>query len=313
MKTYNCIKDFKPVHNPVVTIGTFDGVHLGHQEVFNQMKKEAVAIGGETVIITFYPHPRAVLGKDPENLRFIKTEKKKLEHIKNAGIDHLIIIEFTKEFAKQSSEQFVKNLIVDYINPKVMFIGYDHHFGKDREGSFEKLLGLGEKYGFKVKKVEEQDIGEVTISSTKIRELLNEGNVSMANKLLGHEYSITGVVVVGQSIGHNLGFPTANIEIADHYKLIAAVGVYACRVLVDGKLYKGMSNIGYRPTIEKKENQSNDITIEVNIFDFNKSIYGEFITIYFVERMRDEKKFANKEALSEQLGKDKLHAIQLLD
>ncbi len=297
----------------MVTIGTFDGVHLGHLEVFDHMKKKAKQIEGETVVITFYPHPRIVLGNDTSNLKFIKTEKKKREHIAQAGIDHLIVVNFTKEFARQSSEQFVKDLIVDYINPSEMIIGYDHHFGKDREGSYTNLLKLGEKYGFKVSKVDEKYIYNSAISSTRIRELLKEGNVSQANKLLGHEYSITGTVVKGQSIGFNLGFPTANIELEDQFKLIAAVGVYACRVMVDGKIYKGMSNIGYRPTIEKSENDNNEITIEVNIFDFNRNIYGQEIIIYFVDWMRNEKKFESKEALSEQLGKDKIVANRILN
>ena len=312
MKIYNCIKDFVPVNNPVVTIGTFDGVHLGHQAVFNQMKTDAKAIEGETVVITFYPHPRIILGSDSSDLKFIKTEKKKIEHIKKAGIDNLIIIEFTKEFASQSSENFIKNLIVDYIHPKELIIGYDHQFGSNREGSFDLLKNMGNKYHFDVKKVEEQDVDEITISSTIIRNLLNKGEIIKANRLLGHEYSITGKVVKGQSIGHNLGFPTANIEVADEYKLIAAIGVYACRVNIDGNCYKGMSNIGYRPTINKKENPDNGITIEVNIFDFNDNLYGQEITISFVDWLRDEHKFENKEALSNQLTKDKVHALSLL-
>lgn len=312
MKIYNCIKDFKPVSNAVVTIGTFDGVHLGHQAVFNRMKEEAIQIQGETVVITFFPHPRLVLGKNTSDLKFVKTEKKKIEHIEKAGIDNLIIINFTPEFASQSSEEFVSNLIVKYIRPKVLIIGYDHQFGKNREGSFEQLANLGKKYEFEVKKITEQETDDLTISSTMIRKLLNKGDISRANRLLGHEYSITGTVVHGQSIGHNLGFPTANIEVADEYKLIAAIGVYACRVLVDGKIYKGMSNIGYRPTIDRTESADPEITIEINIFDFNQSIYDEEITIYFVCWMRDEHKFKDKQALMVQLAKDKIRALELL-
>ncbi len=312
MKIYNSIKDIIPVKNAVVTIGTFDGVHLGHQEVFKQMKSEAKKINGETVVITFYPHPRLVLGSDNSDLKFIKTQEKKVKHIEKAGIDNLIIIEFTKKFAETSSKDFIENFIVDHIHPKVFIIGYDHQFGSNREGSFELLKNFGNIHGFKVLKVEEQDIEEITISSTMIRNLLNKGDINRANRLLGHEYSITGKVVPGQSIGHNLGFPTANIEVADEYKLIAAIGVYACRVWHDGNCYKGMSNIGYRPTIDRSENPDSGITIEVNIFDFSSSIYGEEITISFVDWMRDERKFESKEALSEQLGRDKLHALKLL-
>ncbi|MBC8320931.1 MAG: bifunctional riboflavin kinase/FAD synthetase [Bacteroidetes bacterium] len=307
MKIYNCINDFKHVENAVVTIGTFDGVHLGHQAVFNQMKAEAEKINGETVVITFFPHPRIVLGLDSSNLKFIKTEKKKIQSIEKAGIDHLIIVEFTKEFASMPSEVFIKELIVDKIRPKLLIIGYDHQFGNHREGSFELLIKMSRQYGFVVKQVEAQNIGGSTISSTKIRNLLNQGNIAKANKLLGHEYSITGKVVKGKSIGHNLGFPTANIEVDDEYKLIAAVGVYACRVHCLHRNYKGMGNIGFRPTIDHGE-----LTIEVNIFDFDKDIYGKEITISFVERMRDEHKFENIEALKEQLAKDKIQALKIL-
>ncbi len=307
MKIYNCIKDFKPIKNAVVTIGTFDGVHLGHQAVFKQMRAEAERINGETVVITFYPHPRIVLGLDSSNLKFIKTEEKKIQSIEEAGIDHLIIVKFTKEFAQTSSEAFIKDLIIDNIHPKVLIIGYDHQFGNNREGSIELLNSLSKQYDFMVKKVEARYEGELTISSTKIRNLLNEGDITGANKLLGHEYSITGKVVKGQSIGHNLGFPTANIEVGDEYKLIAAVGVYACRVHYLNRTYKGMSNIGFRPTIDH-----GNLTIEVNIFEFDKDLYGKEITISFVQRMRDEHKFKNIEALKVQLAKDKIHALKIL-
>ena len=312
MKIYNCIKDFKPVNNAVVTIGTFDGVHLGHQAVFNQMKVEATKISGETVVVTFYPHPRIVLEQENSNLKFIKTQEKKIQHIEKAGIDHLIIVEFTKEFAKTTSEVFIKNLIIDIIHPKILIIGYDHQFGNNREGSFELLNRLGKQSGFDVKQVDAKNIGKTTISSTKIRDLLIQGDITVANKLLGHEYSITGKVVRGQSIGHNIGFPTANIEVSDEYKLIAAVGVYACRVHYMDETYEGMANIGFRPTIDKVNILNVWITIEVNIFDFNKVIYGKDITISFVKRMRDEHKFENIEALKTQLALDKINTLKIL-
>ena len=312
MKIYNCIKDFKPVNNAVVTIGTFDGVHLGHQAVFNQMKVEATKIGGETVVVTFYPHPRIVLEQENSNLKFIKTQEKKIQHIEKAGINHLIIVEFTKEFAKTTSEVFIKNLIIDIIHPKILISGYDHQFGNNREGSFELLNRLGKQSGFDVKQVDAKNIGKTTISSTKIRDLLIQGDITAANKLLGHEYSITGKVVRGQSIGHNIGFPTANIEVSDEYKLIAAVGVYACRVHYMDETYKGMANIGFRPTIDKVNILNVWITIEVNIFDFNKVIYGKDITISFVKRMRDEHKFENIEALKTQLALDKINTLKIL-
>jgi riboflavin kinase/FMN adenylyltransferase len=307
MKIYNCIADFKPVNNPIVTIGTFDGVHLGHRAIFDRMKSDAQKYDGETVVITFYPHPRIVLDPNNTELRFIKTQERKIQDIEEAGIDHLIVVEFTKVFAATSSEDFIRNLVVDKIKPKALIIGYDHHFGKDREGSIRLLEKLGSEFDFEVDMVEAQSIEGKTVSSTKIRNLLKEGNVKEANLMLGHEYSITGLVVKGKSIGRDLGFPTANIEVADQYKLIAAGGVYACRVLYAGVLYKGMSNIGFRPTVDRGE-----LTIEVNIFNFDQRIYGQEITITFVDRMRDEKKFENLQALKTQLAKDKIMAMTLL-
>ncbi len=307
MEIYNCIKDFKPVNNPVVTIGTFDGVHLGHQAIFNKMKTAASKMDGETVVITFYPHPRIVLGLDSDNLMFINTQERKINRFEEAGIDHLIIVSFTKQFAAMSSESFLRDLVIEKIKPAMLIIGYDHHFGKDREGSFEMISTMGEELGFAVERVEEQQVNDVAISSTKIRKLLNSGKVYAANLLLGYEYSITGMVVKGQSLGRNIGFPTANIEVADEYKLIAAVGVYACRVEWMGRMYLGMSNIGFRPTIDHGA-----LTIEVHIFDFNQTIYGDHITISFVERLRDEHKFESIGALTEQLVKDREHALGLL-
>ncbi len=307
MKIYNCIKDFEPVENAVITIGTFDGVHLGHQAIFKKMKEEAARIGGKTVVITFFPHPRIVLGLDSKNLKFINTQEKKINRIEEAGIDYLVIINFTKAFARLSSEEFIRDFVYEKVRPVKVITGYDHHFGKNREGSYDFLLKMGKELGFDVEKVDAVYVNDVKVSSTKIRDFLKAGRIRAANAFLGYEYSITGKVVKGKSIGHDLGFPTANIEVADEYKLIAAVGVYACRVEYMGRIYKGMSNIGYRPTIDK-----GDLTIEVHIFDFDKDIYGEEITISFVDRMRDEKKFENRNALKAQLAKDREHALGLL-
>jgi riboflavin kinase / FMN adenylyltransferase len=307
LKIYNCIKDFQPVENTVVTIGTFDGVHLGHQAIFNKMKEDARKINGHTVVITFYPHPRIVLGLDSEKLRFINTQEKKINRIEEAGIDFLIIVQFNKEFASLSSEEFIANFVVEKVKPVKIVTGYDHHFGKNRRGGYELLSEMGRVHGFSVDKVEAQYINDTKVSSTHIRKLLEAGKVKEANTFLGYEYAITGKVVKGHSLGRDMGFPTANIEVSDEYKLIAAVGVYACRVEYMGKKYKGMSNIGYRPTINE-----GDLTIEVNIFDFDQQIYDEEITISFVDRMRDEQRFKNKNALIAQLQKDREHALQIL-
>ncbi|MCP4553349.1 MAG: bifunctional riboflavin kinase/FAD synthetase [Bacteroidetes bacterium] len=307
MKIYHHIDDFKKVKNPIVTIGTFDGVHAGHQKIIERMHKESKKINGETVLLTFYPHPRLVIHPDSKNLKFINTQKRKIDLLEKTGIDHLIIIEFTREFSKLTSAVFVKDYLVDKIKTRKLIIGYDHHFGKNRLGDFSTLYDLAHRYGFDVEKVFAQDVENIAVSSTKIRKALTEGKVRKANSLLGYNYSITGTVVAGNKIGRTIGFPTANIELEDKFKLITANGVYACLVEYDGSIYKGMENIGVRPTV----NNSN-LTIEVNIFSFDKEIYGENITIFFIDRIRDEVKFENLEGLRRQLIKDKVITLKLL-
>jgi riboflavin kinase/FMN adenylyltransferase len=307
MKIYHNIDLFQPVPNPVVTVGTFDGVHLGHQQIFASMKEEALRCGGETVVVTFYPHPRLVIHPDSKNLKFINTQERKYEIISKNDIDHLVIIPFTREFSNLSAGEFVKRYLVEKIRMHKLIVGYDHHFGKDRLGGYNELKGQGKIYGFELKEVPAMMIDGVPVSSTKIRNALIGGDIRLANSLLGYHYSISGKVVYGNRIGRTIGFPTANIEQDDEYKLISAVGVYACKVDYHGRIYKGMGNIGYRPTIDV-----GDLTIEVNIFDFDEEIYGEHIIIYFIERIRDEKKFENLSALRDQLTIDRAKALEIL-
>lgn len=307
MKVYHNIEDFKGVENPIVTIGTFDGVHVGHQKIISRMKELAQKLNGETVLITFYPHPRIVIHPDSKNLKFINTQERKIKLIEKTGVDHLIVIKFTHEFSKLTSSNFIQKYLVEQIKTRKLIIGYDHHFGKNRLGDFKTLYDLGHQFGFDVEKIPAQDVENIAVSSTKIRKALETGKIQKANLLLGYEYSITGIVVEGQKIGRKIGFPTANIEQADEYKLITANGVYACRVEYEGKIFKGMGNIGVRPTVN-----NSDLTIEVNIFDFDKEIYDEEITIYFVDRIRDEVKFDDLDGLKEQLGKDEIEVRELL-
>lgn len=299
MKIYHGLEAYNKVKNPVVTVGTFDGVHLGHNKIFDRMKAVAKDCEGETVVITFHPHPRLVVHPDSKDLKFINTRERKYSLIEEKGIDHLVIIPFTKEFSNTHADTFIEEILVNKIGVHELVVGYDHHFGKNRAGSFDVLTEMLEKYKFGLEQIPARDIDNIAISSTKIRNALKEGDICHANELLGYEYSITGTVVEGNKIGRKIGFPTANIEIKDVYKLIMAMGVYACRILWNGKMYKGMGNIGYRPTINKS-----DLTIEVNIFDFDEMIYGETITIFFVDRIRDEVKFENLEALKVQLTAD---------
>ena len=300
LKIYHGTENIPPIKSAVVTVGTFDGLHLGHQKIIARMKEIAKRLNGETVLVTFSPHPRRVLYEDSKDLKLILTDKKKYELLEKFGIDHLIVIPFTKEFAKKSPAEFVKEILVKKTGMKYYVIGYDHRFGKGRGSTYEEIMELARQYGFEVEKVDAVVIDGITVSSTKIRQALKEGNIRLANKMLGFEYSITGKVVEGDKIGRTLGYPTANLEISDEYKLIAAKGVYACRVERKGKMYYGMGNIGYRPTI----NGNKDLRTEVHIFDFNEMIYGEEITVYFVDRIRDEKKFKNLDELKKQLQED---------
>lgn len=308
MKVYTDIIDFKNVKNPVVTTGTFDGVHLGHQKIISRLKDVAREHDGETVLLTFFPHPRMVLFPDDNDLKLITSQDEKIELLEHYGIDHLIIHPFTKEFSRLTSIEFVRNVLVNSIKTKRLVIGYNHHFGRNREGSFEHLKEYGPLYGFEVEEIPAKDIDSIEISSTKIRHALQEGDVKTANSYLGHDFSLTGRVVDGKKIGREIGYPTANIFVEDKYKIIPADGVYAVKVRHSGNIYGGMLNIGNNPTVNGKHK-----TIEVNIFDFNKDIYEEDATIYFIERLRDEVKFNGLEELKDQLALDKINSLRILN
>ena len=306
MKVYTDLDQFKKVINPVVTIGTFDGVHIGHRKIIQRIKEIAKKENGETVLFTFFPHPRMILHPEDNNVKLITTQEEKIELLANESIDHLIIHPFTPEFSNLSSLEFIRNILVDKIGTKKLVIGYNHHFGKNREGSFKHLKEFSDVYGFEVEEIPAQDIDSVSISSTKIRRALLEGDVETANLYLGHYYQLSGEVVEGDKLGREIGFPTANILVREKYKLIPANGVYAVDVAHEGERYKGMLNIGIRPTVN-----NNHKAIEVNIFNFDKNIYGKRISVFFKKRIRDEKKFENLNALRNQLIKDKQKAITL--
>ena len=309
MKIFRNIIETRNIPNAVVTIGTFDGVHVGHQAIFNKMKSLAQGVGGETVVVTFNPHPRQVLNIDSSNLRFLCTPEEKLQKFEEFGIDNVVIVNFTKEFSRTPSEVFIKDYIIDHIHPAYIVVGYDHHFGKNRMGDFGLLNDMMRQYGFKVVRVETQDVENIAVSSTKIRNALAVGNVKNANRLLGYNYSVTAEVVVGNKIGRTMGFPTANLELPREYMLIKG-GVYACRVDYDGTTYKAMANIGHRPTIgDRGEDQP---IIEVNLFDFDGDLYGKHIRVHFIDRIRDEEKFNGLEALKAQLGQDREKAKEIL-
>ncbi len=308
MNVYYDIEKFKKVQNAVVTIGTFDGVHQGHQVILNNLVHRSRELGGESVVVTFYPHPRQVLSND-SGIRFISTQEEKIRHLEALGIDNLIIIKFTKEFAAISSEDFITDYLVKNIHPTVLIIGYDHHFGKGRTGDFGMLYDLGKQYHFKVEKIQEQDVDNVAVSSTKIRHFLENGDIKNANKLLGYEFSYTGKVIHGQQVGHKMGYPTANIDVADEFKLIEHQGVYATFADIDGNSYPSMTYIGKRPTMHDNRPQS----IETHIIGFEKDLYDKEIKIRFVDFVRDDEKFDNFEALKRQIGIDEQTIINILN
>ena len=310
MKVINNLIELRGLQNSVVTIGTFDGVHIGHQAIFKAMRAMAEKTGGPTVVVTFYPHPRQVLNIEVDSLRFICTQEDKIKKIEEFGIDYVVVIPFTKEFANTPSEQFITNFVVEKLHPAMLVVGYDHHFGKNRMGDYEMLCRLGYQYGFSVERIEAQDIEDVAVSSTKIRKVLSEGDVKTARELLGYPYSVSGTVVVGNRIGRTIGFPTANIEVPKEYKMINKAGVYACRATVDGVTYDAMANTGLRPTIGDRS--EGDFILEVNLFNFDSDIYGHFLRVEFIDRIRDEVKFNGLEELKEQLHQDRQKAVEIL-
>ncbi len=302
MKIYRNIKNFK-AKNPVVTIGTFDGVHLGHIKILNKLKEKAKKIKGESVVVTFWPHPRFVLGKSTDNIKMINTLDEKIKLIGEQEVDHLVIIRFTKSFAKLSSCDFIKQYLHEKLNIKALIVGYDHHFGKDRDGSFEVLKSCALQYGFSIDKVEPYLVNNEIISSTLIRKAITAGDLEKANQYLAKKYFFSGKVVNGKKIGRDIGFPTANIRLTENYKLVPACGVYAVETEIKGKSYYGMLNLGYRPTIN---DDKTNLSIEVHIINFKGNIYNQNIRVYFHKKIRNEIKFHSLERLKQQLIKDKV-------
>ncbi len=301
MKVYRgkVLQRFK---NPVVSIGVFDGVHRGHSAVVDTIVRRAAEFSGESVIVTFWPHPRIVLGEKHENLKYLTTLHEKQVRLESLGIGHLIVIPFTEELSGLPACDFVKKYLADGIGLKHMVFGYDHHFGKGREGNFENMKECAGKLGFTIEQVEPALYMGERISSSSVREALLSGNIKLANSLLGYPYTIEGTIIGGMQLGRKIGFPTANLHIAEPNKLLPATGVYAVGVLTGERLHRGMMNIGYRPTIAGR----NDHKVpEVHIIDFEGDVYNRNLQVRFIERVRDEKKFPGIKELKEQLEKDR--------
>ncbi|MDO3644614.1 bifunctional riboflavin kinase/FAD synthetase [Mucilaginibacter sp. L3T2-6] len=307
MRIYHHIDEFTRLDNAVVTIGTFDGVHTGHRKIIADLKQLAAETNGETVLLTFFPHPRMILHPEDESIKMINTIGEKAEMLEELGIDHLIITPFSRDFSNQSAEEYIRDVLVNKIGTKKIVIGYDHRFGKDRQGGLSDLQRLGPAFGFDVIEIPEQDIYEVAVSSTRIREALLNGAIELANTFLSYPFFITGRVVRGDQIGRTIGYPTANIVISEKYKLIPVDGIFAVKVKIDGESYGGMAYIGTRPTINGVRRN-----IEVNIFNFDREIYNQEIRMEFYNFVRDDMKFDSLDALKEQIRKDKLDVEALL-
>lgn len=299
MKIHLGTETIKGLKNVVVTSGTFDGVHVGHQKILARLREVADKINGETVLITYWPHPRMVLKPWDHSLKLLTTFPEKANLLEKYGVDHLVKIPFTHEFAQMSSEEYIKVILHERVQTKKLIIGYDHRFGKNREGGLEALQTFAPKYGYEVEEIPRQDIDEIGVSSTKIRRALEIGDVKSANEYLGRPFCINGMVVHGQKLGRTIGYPTANIHIKETYKLIPADGIYAVQVCNKYQRLNGMLNIGHRPTIG-----GDDKTIEVHIFDFNQDIYDSEISVEFIDLIRKEEKFSSVEELRQQLKKD---------
>ncbi|HLK30283.1 MAG TPA: bifunctional riboflavin kinase/FAD synthetase [Puia sp.] len=313
--------------NAVITIGTFDGVHTGHQQIINQLKDEAAKINGETVIITFHPHPRKVIANASHEIKLINTPEEKIELLNANGIHHLVIIPFTEAFSQLTAEEYIRDFLFEKFHPHTIIIGYDHRFGKGRKGDYHLLEDCCKNYKYELKEIPVHVLNEISVSSTRIRESITNADIENANKLLGYDFFFEGVVVEGNKLGRTIGYPTANLKIENEEKIIPGNGVYAVKLsMVNGQWsmenfnnreihsrftidhsLKGMMNIGTRPTVDGMKR-----TIEVNIFDFNKDIYGNTLRIFIKKHLRSEQKFSGLDALKEQLAKDKINAIEFL-
>lgn len=314
MKVQHGIAGHQPPSYAIVTEGTFDGVHVGHRKILSSLVAAANQVKqsdpqAESVVITFWPHPRLVLFPEQQDLRLLSTPEEKIEALAAIGIDRLVILPFDKTFSNLSPEAYVRQILVEGLNTRKLIIGYDHRFGKNRTGDFNFLKANEERFGFTVEEIPRQDIEEVGVSSTKIRHALMQGQIATANRYLAAPYTLSGKVVCGNQLGRTIGFPTANLHVAESYKLIPKDGIYAVRVHFQDNIYNGMLYIGMRSTL----GNALERTIEVNIFDFNEDIYGALLKIEFVEYLRGEEKFDSLESMQRQLHRDKADALRVLE
>ncbi|SDK73816.1 riboflavin kinase / FMN adenylyltransferase [Salinimicrobium catena] len=306
MKEHKGAHAFNSSHHTVVTIGTFDGVHVGHQKIIEKLVNTAKAGNLESAILTFFPHPRMVLQKDA-GIKLINTIQERKEILARSGVDHIIIHPFTQQFSRLSAREFVRDILVHKLRAKKVIIGYDHRFGRNRTADIEDLREFGREYGFDVEEISKQDVEEVAVSSTKIRNALLEGHVEKANRYLSYPFSLAGTVVKGKGLGKEFEYPTANLHIEEEYKLIPKNGVYVVRAEIDGEQHFGMMNIGTNPTVGGTEK-----TIETHFLDLEKDLYGKYISIELLTRIRDEKKFDSVESLKRAMKQDEAFSRQYI-
>lgn len=306
LKIFQSIAAFKNTKKTIVTIGTFDGVHLGHQKIIEKLIHNAGSGDYESLILTFFPHPRMVLQEESE-IQLLNTIDERIGLLQKTGLDNLIIHPFDKAFSRLTAEEFVKDILVDQLNIHKIVIGHDHRFGRNRTADINDLIGFGEKYGFAVEQISAQEIDYVSISSTKIRAALAEGNIDLANDFLGYDYFLTGIIEKGKQLGRTIGFPTANIKIEESYKLIPKTGVYIVQSALAGKTVFGIMNIGTRPTVDGK-----NLTIEVYYLDFDADLYGQRLQVSLLHFIREEQKFDSFDLLKSQIEADKQFAIQYI-
>ena len=302
MRIFKGIDELGAFKNSVVTIGTFDGAHKGHQKILSRLNDRAKETQGESILFTFYPHPRMIVFPENHNLKLLQTIDEKIESLAAFGLDNLIIYPFTKEFSRLTAFEFVRDILVEKLKVKTLVIGYDHQFGRNREGDLEFLKETAKIFDFDVEEISAEEVQEVNVSSTKIRQSLNKGNIERANEFLGRPFLCTGIVIEGKKLGRELGFPTLNIQVNNDHKILPKDGVYAVQVLIDEKNFRGMMNIGQNPTVKNSGDQEKKL--EVHIFDFDKEIYGSEVKMFFHKFIRDEKTFSNLEELKSQLIKD---------
>lgn len=306
MKLFHSINDFHSTKKTILTLGTFDGVHIGHKKILERITQNTENGTYESLVLTFFPHPRMVLQEKSE-IKLLNTITEKTKLLEETGIENLIIHPFDENFSRLTAEEFVHSILVDQFHIQKIIIGHDHRFGRNRTANIDNLIAFGAEYGFEVEQISAEEIQDVSVSSTKIRKALNEGNMALANEYLGYSYFLTGEVVKGKQLGRTIGFPTANIQIEEDYKLIPKNGVYAVKALIDEKEVFGMMNIGFNPTVNGQQQ-----TIEVHLFDFDSDIYGHKIEVSLLHYLREEQKFGSVDLLKAQLNQDKLNSLAFI-